>query len=91
MNQNEFRYFDPDLSKQITKSGQENLAKLSIAFQHRKESLENQMKGFYELLKKENHSKYLTLTRNMKGEIVMISWQDDEHRILEVLWERNPD
>lgn len=33
----------------------------------------------------------LTATRNMKGEVVMISWQDDEHRILEVLWERNPD
>ena len=32
--------------------------------------------------------RHLTVTTNQQGEAVMVSWQDDEHRILEVVWER---
>ena len=32
--------------------------------------------------------RHLTVTTNRQGEAVMVSWQDDEHRILEVVWER---
>lgn len=32
--------------------------------------------------------RHLTVTTNPQGEAVMVSWQDDEHRILEVVWER---
>lgn len=34
--------------------------------------------------------RHLTVTTNQQGEAFMVSWQDDEHRILEVVWERNP-
>lgn len=32
--------------------------------------------------------RHLTVTTNQQGEAVMVSWQDDEHRILDVVWER---
>lgn len=32
--------------------------------------------------------RHLTVTTNQQGEAVMVSWQDAEHRILEVAWER---
>ena len=34
--------------------------------------------------------RHLTVTTNQQGEAVMVSWQDDEHRILDVVWERKP-
>lgn len=33
--------------------------------------------------------RHLTVTTNRHGDAVMVSWQDDEHRILEVVWERD--
>lgn len=33
---------------------------------------------------------HLTVTTTPQGEAVMVSWQDDEHRILHVVWERKP-
>lgn len=32
--------------------------------------------------------RHLTVTTNESGEAVLVSWQDDEHQILEVVWER---
>ena len=32
--------------------------------------------------------RHLTITTNTQGDAVLVSWQDDEHRILEVVWER---
>lgn len=34
--------------------------------------------------------RHLTVTTNQQGEAVTVSWQDDEHRILDVVWERKP-
>lgn len=34
--------------------------------------------------------RHLTVTTTPAGEAVMVSWQDDEHRILEVVWGRQP-
>lgn len=31
---------------------------------------------------------HLTVTLTTKGEAVMVSWQDDEHRIVNVVWQR---
>lgn len=31
---------------------------------------------------------YLTVTERGNGECVVISWQDGEHRILQILWEK---
>lgn len=35
-------------------------------------------------------ARHLTVTTTPQGEAVLVSWQDDEHRILEVVWERKP-
>jgi hypothetical protein len=32
--------------------------------------------------------RYLTLTKDANGELVMVSWQDEDHQLLEVLWEK---
>lgn len=31
--------------------------------------------------------RHLTITTNESGECCVVSWQDDEHRILEIVWE----
>lgn len=31
---------------------------------------------------------HLTVTLDPKGEAVMVSWQDDEHRVVNVVWQR---
>jgi hypothetical protein len=33
-------------------------------------------------------ARHLTVTTTPAGECVLVSWQDEEHRILEVVWER---
>lgn len=32
-------------------------------------------------------NKFVTVTTNDKGECILVSWQDDDHRILSVIWE----
>lgn len=32
--------------------------------------------------------RHLTVTTNSNGDAVLVSWQDEEHRILEIVWER---
>jgi hypothetical protein len=33
-------------------------------------------------------TRHLTVTTDTEGNAVMVAWQDDEHRVLEVVWER---
>ncbi len=35
--------------------------------------------------------KYVTVTTNEQGEVVVVSQQDEEGRILKVIWERAPE
>lgn len=34
---------------------------------------------------------YVTVTTKPDGEAVLVSWQDEEHRILDTIWEKEPD
>jgi hypothetical protein len=35
------------------------------------------------------HKKHLSLQKTESGELVAVTYTDDEHRIIEVLWEKN--
>jgi len=32
--------------------------------------------------------RYLTVTTTEQGEVILVSWQDEDHRILEIVWEK---
>ena len=46
--------------------------------------------GYFADAQQATPDRHLTVTTNRHGDAVMVSWQDDEHRILEVVWERDP-
>lgn len=46
--------------------------------------------GYFADTQQATPKRHLTVTTNQQGEAVMVSWQDDEHRILDVVWERKP-
>lgn len=42
----------------------------------------------YQARDAELKQRHLTVTTTEQGEAVLVSWQDEDHRILEIIWEK---
>jgi hypothetical protein len=50
--------------------------------------LEGSAESFARAIEEKLTKRFLTVTTTEEGEAVLVSWQDEDHRILEILWEK---